>query len=396
MSGAGALELEATDGPARAGWVRTARGRFAIPCFMPVGSRGAVRLLSAEDLDQLGAEVVLANTYHLMLRPGAKVVESLGGLHGFTGWDGHFLTDSGGYQVMSLPCSLNEDGVEFRSAYDGSSQVLTPEGAVEVQQALGSDIAMVLDVCVALPAPREAVVAAGERTLEWARRSVRAREARAGAGAPQMLFGIVQGGTEPDLRESYAEQLAAMGFDGFGIGGLSVGEAPADTLAALKAALGPLPEALPRYLMGVGDPYTLVRAIGLGVDMFDCVLPTRLGRHGTALTSAGKVPVKAARFATDAAPVDPACGCLVCRRYSRGYLRHLFNVGEPTAGRLLSLHNLSWLMGLVRRAREALLAGRFGELAEEVGATWARGACATRGGSVPSASWEQVAPTGGG
>jgi queuine tRNA-ribosyltransferase len=371
LSSAGAVELEGTDGAARAGWVNTARGRFAIPCFMPVGSRGAVRLLSGEDLDRLGVQVVLANTYHLMLRPGAKVVELLGGLRGFTGWEGHFLTDSGGYQVMSLPCSLSEEGVEFRSAYDGSWQRLTPEGALEAQGALGSDIAMVLDVCIALPAPREAVAAAGERTLRWARRSVLAREARGGGEGPgQMLFGIVQGGTEPDLRELYAEQLAAMGFDGFGIGGLSVGEAPAETLNALAAALGPLPAGRPRYLMGVGDPYMLVRAIGLGVDMFDCVLPTRLGRHGTALTSAGKLAVKAARFASDAMPLDPECGCAVCGHYSRGYLRHLFNVGEPTAGRLVSLHNLAWLSSLVGRAREAVLAGRFEKLAEEVAATW--------------------------
>ena len=370
MSGA-TFELEGTDGRARAGWVKTARGRFATPCFMPVGTRGTVRLLSAEDLDRAGAEVVLANTYHLMLRPGAKVVEALGGLHGFTGWQGHFLTDSGGYQVMSLPCKLDEDGVEFRSAYDGSWQRLTPEGALEVQAALSSDIAMVLDVCIALPAERDAVLEAGERTLRWAERSVAAREAREGGGAGQLLFGIVQGGTEVDLRERFAERLAGMGFDGFGIGGLSVGETPEETLTALSACLWPLPSCRPRYLMGVGDPLTLLRAIALGVDMFDCVLPTRLGRHGTALTSSGKVAVKAGRFACDAGPIDPACGCEVCRRYSRGYLRHLFNAGEPSAGRLLSLHNLAWLFCLLKRAREAVLAGRLGELVEEVAATWA-------------------------
>ena len=361
-----AFELEGTDGAARAGWVVTARGRFATPCFMPVGSRGAVRLLSAEDLDGLGAEVVLANTYHLMLRPGAKVVASLGGLHGFTGWPGNFLTDSGGYQMMSLPSSVDDEGVEFRSAYDGSWQRLSPEGAVEAQEALSSDIAMVLDVCLSLPATRQVVEEAGERTLAWAERSLVAHN-RPG----QLLFAIVQGGTEVDLREAYARRLGEMGFDGYGIGGLSVGEAPAETFAALSAALGPLPADRPRYLMGVGDPYTLVRAIGLGVDMFDCVLPTRLGRHGTALTSGGKLAVKASRFATDGGPVDPACSCSVCRRYSRGYLRHLFNVGEPSAGRLLSLHNLAWLMRLVRRAREAVLAGSLVELAAEVAESWA-------------------------
>ena len=361
------FELEGADGAARAGWVRTPRGGFATPCFMPVGSRGAVRLLSADDLDRLGAQVVLANTYHLMLRPGAKVVEALGGLHGFCAWDGHFLTDSGGYQVMSLPCSVDDDGVEFRSSYDGSRQRLRPEGAVEAQEALGSDIAMVLDVCVQLPAPREAVLAAGGRTLEWAERSLAARS-RDG----QLLFGIVQGGTEVDLRQEYAGRLAGMGFDGYGIGGLSVGEAPEDTMAALAAALGPLPEDRPRYLMGVGDPWTLVEAVGLGVDMFDCVLPTRLGRHGTALTGAGKVAVKAARNALADGPVDPACTCAVCLRYSRGYLRHLFNVGEPSAGRLLTIHNLAWLGALVGRARSAVLSGSFASLATEVAATWAR------------------------
>jgi queuine tRNA-ribosyltransferase len=361
------MDLEGTDGLARAGSVATARGRFATPCFMPVGSRGAVKLLSSQDLSSLGAEVVLANTYHLMLRPGTKVVEALGGLHGFSGWDGHFLTDSGGYQVMSLPCAVDDDGARFRSAYDGSWQRLTPEGAVLAQEALGSDIAMVLDVCLALPAPQEQVAEAGERTLRWAERGL-AQHRRSGNG--QLLFGIVQGGTDLDLREEYALRLSEMGFDGYGIGGLSVGEAPADTLAALAASLGPLPAGWPRYLMGVGDPLTLVRAIGLGVDMFDCVLPTRLGRHGTALTATGKVAVKAARFATDAGPADPDCGCPVCRRYSRGYLRHLFNVGEPTAGRLLSLHNLAWLLGLVRRAREAVLSRTFGDFAGEVAFWW--------------------------
>lgn len=360
------FELQAADGAARAGFVVTPRGRIRTPCFMPVGSRGAVRLLSADDLDHLGAEVVLANTYHLMLRPGAKVVEALGGLHGFSGWQGHFLTDSGGYQVMSLPCSVDDKGVDFRSAYDGSSQRLTPEDAVRAQEALGSDIAMVLDVCVALPAPRSAVEEAGERTLAWAGRALAAR-----SRPDQLLFGIVQGGTEPDLRERYAERLGQMGFDGYGIGGLSVGEAPAETLAALSRAIAPLPVARPRYLMGVGDPYLLVRAVGLGVDMFDCVLPTRLGRHGTALTAAGKVAVKAARYGADAGPVDPTCACPVCRRHSRGYLRHLFNVGEPSAGRLLSLHNLAWLLALAGRAREAVLAGTFGELEAEVAARWA-------------------------
>ena len=363
------FHVEATDGAARAGWADTARGRVLTPCFMPVGSRGVVRLLSAADLDELAPPVVLANTYHLMLRPGAEVVAAMGGLHGFTGWDGHFLTDSGGYQVMSLPCSVDDDGVTFRSSYDGAWHRLTPEGAVAVQELLGADIQMVLDVCTQLPADRAALVAAGERTLDWAER---AKEAHGRPG--QLLFGIVQGGVEPDLRAEYAHRLVTLGFDGYGIGGLSVGETPGETRAALAAAVGELPAGQPRYLMGVGDPYTVMAGIGLGVDMFDCVLPTRLGRHGTALTADGKLAVKASRYATDASPIDTGCPCPVCRRHSRAYLRHLFNVGEPSAGRLVSLHNLAWLGALVQRAREAVVAGRLAELEREVAATWARGA----------------------
>ena len=359
------FRVEATAGQARAGWLETERGRVLTPCFMPVGSRGVVRLLSAQDLDDLGVQVVLANTYHLMLRPGAEVVAAMGGLHGFTGWDGHFLTDSGGYQVMSLPCSVDDDGVTFRSSYDGSWQRLTPESAVVRQELLGADIQMVLDVCTELPAPREAVTAAGERTLDWARR---ARQAHSRPG--QLLFGISQGGTEPDLRAEYARRLVDIGFDGYGIGGLSVGEAPEQTEVALAAALGSLPADRPRYQMGVGDPASLMMGIGLGVDMFDCVLPTRLGRHGTALTSSGRLAAKAARSSTDSSPLDPACDCPVCARHSRAYIRHLFNVGEPSAGRLVTLHNLAWLSQLVRRAREAVLDGTFARLAGEVTEVW--------------------------
>jgi queuine tRNA-ribosyltransferase len=301
-----------------------------------------------------------------MLRPGAQVVGAMGGLHGFSGWDGYFLTDSGGYQVMSLPCVVDDGGVEFRSSYDGSRHRLTPEGAVEVQEVLGADIQMVLDVCTELPAARPALIEAGERTLAWAQR------ARAARSRPdQLQFGIVQGGTEPDLRAQYARRLVEIGFDGYAIGGLSVGEAADETMAALAAAVGELPADKPRYLMGVGDPWTLVAAIGLGVDMCDCVLPTRLGRHGTALTGAGRLAVKAGRYAKDPSPLDPDCKCKVCGLHSRAYLRHLFNVGEPSAGRLVSLHNLFWLAGLVGRAREAVAAGRFSELQGEVSATWA-------------------------
>jgi queuine tRNA-ribosyltransferase len=333
---------------------------------MPVGTRGALRLLSAADLDALAPAVVLANTYHLMLRPGAEAVAALGGLHGFTGWDGHFLTDSGGFQVMSLPSHVDDDGVDFRSSYDGSWRRLTPEGAVLAQELLGADFQMVLDVCTRLPAPRQALEEAGERTLAWA---ARARDAH--RRQDQALFGIVQGGTEEDLRGIYAERLVDIGFDGYAVGGLAVGEPPASFLGALAATMAVLPADRPRYLMGVGDPWSVVTAIGMGVDMFDCVLPTRLGRHGTALTGQGKLAVKASRYALDGSPVDPACGCPVCSRHSRAYLRHLYNVGEPTAGRLVSLHNLAWLTDLVARARSAVTAGTFAAFAAAVAAVWA-------------------------
>ncbi len=365
----GNFRIEAMEGEARAGWVETARGRILTPCFMPVGSRGVVKLLSAQDMDDLGAQVVLANTYHLMLRPGVDVVGALGGLHRFTGWEGHFLTDSGGYQVMSLPCSLDDDGVTFRSSYDGSWHRLTPEGAVAAQEVLGADIQMVLDVCTELPASRDAVINAGERTLAWA---VRARQAH--AHSDQLLFGIVQGGVELDLRSEYAERLVRIGFDGYAIGGLSVGETPAERLAALSASIAGLPRDRARYFMGVGDPVSVVQAIGVGVDMFDCVLPTRLGRHGSALTSAGRLHVKAARYAKDDSALDPGCNCPVCRRHTKAYIRHLYNVGEPSAGRLVSLHNLAWLTGLVAQARQAVGAGHFGAFANEVFSVWgARG-----------------------
>lgn len=367
LQAAGTFSVHATCGLARTGVLHTQRGEVRTPCFMPVGTRGAVRLLSAQDLDILHPDVVLANTYHLMLRPGAQQVAQLGGLHGFTGWQGHFLTDSGGFQVMSVPCRLDDGGVTFRSTYDGSWHRLTPEGAVEVQQLLGADIQMVLDVCTQLPAQREAIVEAGERTLQWAQR---ARQAHLGTN--QLLFGIVQGGVEADLRRSYAERLVGIGFDGYAIGGLAVGEPPDQFRLALEAATSALPLGKPRYLMGVGDPWSVITAISMGTDMFDCVLPTRLGRHGTALTWAGRVSVKAARYAREEAPLDEWCACMVCRRHTRAYLRHLFNVGEPAGSRLVSLHNLAWLSALVERARVAITDGSLPTLVAEVSAVWAR------------------------
>lgn len=357
---------QAGEGAARAGVVSTARGAFTTPCFMPVGTRGTVRLLDAGDLDALSPQVVLANTYHLMLRPGLEVVERLGGLHRFTGWKGHMLTDSGGYQVFSLGAAVDDEGVSFRSTYDGGIHRLTPEGAVEAQQRLGADIQMALDVCPGLPADEEVVREAGLRTLAWAERAKKAHRLFG-----QSLFGIVQGGVSPALRTELAKRTAELDFDGYAIGGLSVGETRPEMLVALEAALESLPEQRPRYLMGVGDPVSIVEAVALGVDMFDCVLPTRLARHGTALTSIGRYQLKGARFAADDSPIDPACSCRVCARWSRGYLRHLFAVGEPTAGRLLSIHNLAWALDLMRAARKCILAGSLGALRRDIAAVWA-------------------------
>src|SRR5437763_8959856 len=306
--GAGAvtlrMEVTATDGDARVGTVTTARGSFRTPCFMPVGTRGAVRMLSATDLEDLGAELVLANTYHLMLRPGADVVARLGGLHRFTGWNGHMLTDSGGYQVFSLSPHVDDDGVTFRSTYDGTTHRLTPEDAVAVQEQLGADIQMVLDVCPPLPSPAEVVRTAVERTAAWA---ARARRAHRREG--QALFGIVQGGTDAALRAESARRTVELDFHGYGIGGLSVGEPRDEMLTALAVTTAALPLDRPRYLMGVGDPVGLVEAVGLGVDLFDCVLPTRLGRHGTVLTSDGRLHLRGAAHADDDGPLDPRCPC---------------------------------------------------------------------------------------
>jgi queuine tRNA-ribosyltransferase len=332
---------------------------------MPVGTRGAVRTLTSADLEDLGAQVVLANTYHLMLRPGAETVAALGGIHGFAAWNGHVLTDSGGFQVFSLAPKVDDEGVTFRSTYDGSTHRLTPESAVAVQEQLGADIQMVLDVCPPLPSPPETVRLAVERTAAWAAR------ARAAHGHPaQALFGIVQGGVDPALRVESARRTVDLDFDGYGIGGFSVGEPREQMLPALAATLAELPADRPRYLMGVGDPIGLVEAIALGVDMFDCVLPTRLGRHGTVLSSEGRYQLKKAAYATDDGPLDPACACAVCARWSRAYLRHLLQVAEPTAPRLLTVHNVAWTLALVARARAAIGAGTLAAVRREVSAVW--------------------------
>jgi queuine tRNA-ribosyltransferase len=367
------VDVTARDGAARATTVSTPRGNYPTPAFMPVGTRGTVKHLTSADLEALGADFVLANTYHLMLRPGAEVVADLGGLHQMMTWTGHVLTDSGGYQIFSLQPKVDDDGAVFRSTYDGSIHRLTPELAVAIQEQLGADIQMVLDVCPPLPSPPEVLRAAVDRTAAWAARAKaahrRAASRREGEHR-QALFGIVQGGTDVDLRAESARRTVALGFDGYGVGGLSVGESRAEMLPALAAALAELPEEAPRYLMGVGDPAGMVEAVGLGIDMFDCVLPTRLARHGTLLTAEGRLNLTNARFARDQEPPDPGCPCPTCQRWSRGYLRHLLQVGEPTAGRLLTVHNVAWTLALVRRMREAIAAGTFQDLRRDVLGVW--------------------------
>ena len=360
------FELMASEGAARTGVAHTARGSYRTPCFMPVGTRGAIKYLSAEDYESLGAEVVLGNTYHLMLRPGAETVAHFGGLGAFAGWRGLTLTDSGGFQVFSLEPKVDDDGVTFRSTYDGSSHRFTPEIAVRTQELLGADIQMVLDMCPPLPSEPHVIRTAVDRTSMWA---ARARVAH--TREDQSLFGIVQGGTDEALRAESAQRTVALEFDGYGIGGLSVGETRPEMVHALGATVPHLPADRPRYLMGVGDPASLVEAVALGVDQFDCVMQTRIGRHGTALTGLGKLHVKAARYALDDQPIDADCACPVCRRHTRGYLRHLFQVGEPTAARLVSIHNIAWTFALMERMRAAIATGTFATLRREILDVWA-------------------------
>lgn len=355
----------ATDGQARAGVVTTARGSFETPCFMPVGTRATVRTLSSSDLEDLGAKIMLANTYHLMLRPGAELVAHFGGLHDFMGWSGQVLSDSGGYQVFSLNPKVDDEGALFRSTYDGSYHRLSPEGAVEVQEALGADIQMVLDVCPPWPATTEVVRAAVERSALWASRAKAAHRR-----GDQALFGIVQGGVSSELRAESAQRTVEIGFDGYGIGGLSVGEPRDSMLPALDSAVAWLPVDQPRYLMGVGDPIGLVEGVARGVDMFDCVLPTRLARHATLLTSQGKVKLRRAEYARSDEALDPNCHCPVCQRWSKGYLRHLVMVGETTGARLCTIHNVSWTLDLMANLRSAIVEGRFESFRNEILGVW--------------------------
>ena len=343
-----------TDGRARVGILTTPHGSVPTPNFMAVGTRATVRTIDTEDLERLGADIVLANTYHLMLRPGAEIVASQGGLHGFMAWNGPILTDSGGYQVLSLEPAIAEEGLRFRSTYDGSMVDLTPERAAHIQDLLGSDIAMVLDVPVPLPSPRENVEQAMHRTLRWA---ARAKEAKQRDDTVQ--FGIVQGGAERDLRRESARETADIGFPGYGIGGLAVGETMVERGEAIDAVVPELPDTAIRYVMGLGDTEGMLDAIARGVDLFDCVLPTRLARHGKALTRVGDLSIKRAEWDDDPRPLEDDCPCPACRRHSRSYLRHLHRTKELTGQRLLTLHNLTYTYGLLRDARAAITDGTF-------------------------------------
>jgi queuine tRNA-ribosyltransferase len=356
------FHIDHTDGAARSGRLITSRGVIRTPAFMPVGTVGTVKGLLPEQVKATGADIILGNTYHLMLRPGEERLTRLGGLHGFMGWSGPILTDSGGFQVMSLAAlrKLDESGVEFRSHIDGSRHVLTPERAMAIQaDAIGADIVMQLDECPALPAPREDVARAMALSLRWAERCKQAF----GERETQTLFAIVQGGTDAALRQESAQALCAMGFGGYAIGGLAVGEPHEEMLATLEATIPHLPTDRPRYLMGVGKPIDLVEAVARGVDMFDCVLPTRSGRHGQAWSDAGPINLKNARFQEDQDPLDTRLDCPASRDFSKAYLHHLVKAEELLAQVLLSWHNLAYYQDLMARLRQAIAEGRIAAFA---------------------------------
>jgi queuine tRNA-ribosyltransferase len=381
------FHIEAREGEARAGRLVTPHGEVETPVFMPVGTLAAVKGVPHEALEELGVELLLANTYHLYLRPGVEQVQRLGGLHRFMSWERALLTDSGGFQVFSLNAlrKVSEEGVQFRSHLDGSTHFLSPESATAAQIALGADIIMAFDECTEYPAERERARASMELTLRWAGRckgyfeehkqevvwGVPGRESRVASKAPlepdsgvgtrdsQLLFGIVQGGMFADLRKESAERTVEWGFPGYAIGGLSVGEPRALTREMVEATLEHLPAEKPRYLMGVGTPEEIVQYAGMGIDMMDCVLPTRAARHGLLFTSEGRIAIKNARYAGDEGPLDPQCGCRVCRRYSRAYLRHLYAANELLAQVLNTVHNLAYYLDTMRRVRHSIRLGVF-------------------------------------
>jgi len=348
---------------ARLGRLETPHGAVETPAFMPVGTQATVKGLTPDQIRATGARMLLANAYHLALRPGEETVAALGGLHSFMGWDGPILTDSGGFQVFSLAARnrINDHGVAFRSHVDGRLLELTPERAVFIQQALGSDVAMCLDHCPALPASRDEIGQAVDRTIAWAGRCKAAH-----TRADQSLFGVVQGGAHADLRGRCAEALSALDFDGYAIGGVSVGESRAEVGLALEVTTHLLPDDKPRYLMGVGRPQDILNAVATGIDLFDCVLPTRNGRNATCFSSEGSVKLRNASHARDPRPIEEGCACLACRRFSRSYLRHLFLAKEMLGPILASIHNLTYLHRLTRAIRQAIAEGRFVQLRLEV------------------------------
>jgi queuine tRNA-ribosyltransferase len=363
------FEHLASDGAARLGRIHTPHGIVETPAFMPVGTQGSVKAILHRDLEDLGAEIILGNTYHLFLRPGDELIARRGGLHAFIGWQRPILTDSGGYQVFSLADRrvIREEGAEFRSHLDGSLHMLSPERATEIQARLGSDIAMVFDECLEYPATRDAAASSMERSVRWAgrcrRRLQELREKQASASlaegevvssAGQAQFGIVQGSVYQDLRDQSAEATIAIGFEGYAIGGLSVGEPTEEMYAVVQATAARLPVDQPRYLMGAGTPEDLVECVARGIDMFDCVMPTRHARNGQLFTSQGRINIKNAKYAEDDGPIDPECRCYTCARHSRAYLRHLYTAGEMASGALNTLHNLSFYLDTMRRIREAI------------------------------------------
>ncbi len=365
------FELKATDGKARSGVIHTPRGEVRTPAFMPVGTAATVKAMMPESVRQTGADILLGNTYHLMLRPTAERIDRLGGLHKFMNWERPILTDSGGFQVMSLAGlrKLTEKGVTFKSHIDGSRHELTPERSMEIQRLLGSDIVMCFDECPALPADRDRIASSMRLSMRWAQRSRDAFGDRPG----HALFGIMQGGLEQDLREESAEALKQIGFEGYAIGGLAVGEGQEAMFDCLNYAPDFLPQDKPRYLMGVGKPDDIVGAVARGVDMMDCVLPSRSGRTGQAFTRRGVVNIKNARHADDPRPLDENCSCPACRNYSRAYLHHVFRSNEMISGMLLTWHNLHYFQDIMQEMRDAIAAGTFAAWEKQFHAQRAQG-----------------------
>jgi queuine tRNA-ribosyltransferase len=363
------FELIATDGGARCGRLSFRRGSIETPAFMPIGTYGSVKAMTPEELEGMGAEIILGNTFHLLLRPGIDVIRAHGGLHTFTHWQRPILTDSGGFQVWSLQSlrKISEKGVEFRSPVNGDLIELTPERSIEMQDALGSDIVMVFDECTAYPADRETARESMELSLRWAKRSRAAfDDLKRDRDSDAALFGIVQGGVHHDLRRESLAGLQSIGFPGYALGGLAVGEPEEERLAVLEGLAPALPPDRPRYLMGVGTPADLVKAVARGMDMFDCVIPTRHARNGQLFTSEGPLNIRNSRFQADTGPIDPKCGCYACRHYSRSYLRHLQQCNEILGARLATIHNLYFYLRLMARMRAAIGAGRFAAFAAEV------------------------------